>query len=414
MANAKLFGESSVLGGTISSAAYTQYLRFQAPSHGIARVLRHYCQVACKCKMALYSDSGAAPALVLAQSAMEDVSAASWAELDISDVAIVSGSYYWLAFHTNGYVNYASSGGLSRKYKATTFSAAYTFTDNPSGLSTDTYNLSEYCEGVLTLAPTGIASEEAFGSPSLTLIIAPSGIASLESFGSPSLELEGNYICPSGIASLEALGSPVVINRQVITPPSIPSSFAAGSHSVVLQVQVIAPAGIPSAFAAGTPGLYQGNITFSGIPSGEACGALSVLRDRLHIIIEGVYDEVSPSVNRAFIVGQDATGNVVSASDSEDDEIGLVGERLTVEHDTEVLTAAMAGYVAAAVLAKSRLGSRQADITIPPHCGIEMWDVVNVLDEYGNQSADYRVAGYTFEYSVLDSHWRHRLDLCAP
>ncbi len=65
----------------------------------------------------------------------------------------------------------------------------------------------------------------------------------------------------------------------------------------------------------------------------------------------------------------------------------------------------MADAVAANVLAKARLGSKKADITIPPHCSIELWDVVNSYDEYGNQAGNYRIAAYVFDYSVLESHW---------
>lgn len=135
---------------------------------------------------------------------------------------------------------------------------------------------------------------------------------------------------------------------------------------------------------------------------------------RVHIIIEAEYSNVSPQVNRSFIIGQDLSGAAVTGEAVTSGEAALVGERLDVQHVPEAVTAAVAGYVAASVLAKARLGTKKAKITITPHCGLELWDVVNIFDEYGNQAANYRVASYSFEYSVLDSKWYHVIELCAP
>jgi hypothetical protein len=65
-------------------------------------------------------------------------------------------------------------------------------------------------------------------------------------------------------------------------------------------------------------------------------------------------------------------------------------------------------------LARARLGSKKGAIVIPPHCGLELWDVVYIYDEYTNQSANYSVASYVFEYDVLQSRWQHQIELCAP
>ena len=134
----------------------------------------------------------------------------------------------------------------------------------------------------------------------------------------------------------------------------------------------------------------------------------------IHLILEGAYEIDSQEINRSYVVGQDLSGATVTASAITSAEAALVGERLQVQHTPEATTAAVAGYVAANVLAKARLGSKKAGITLPPHCGIELWDVVNIYDEYGNQSSNYRIASYVFEYSVLDSHWYHQFNLCAP
>jgi len=87
----------------------------------------------------------------------------------------------------------------------------------------------------------------------------------------------------------------------------------------------------------------------------------------------------APDVNRAFVVGS---------------------------------TAAVAAAVTAAQFAKARLDAARAQVTIAPHCGIELWDVLNVTDDIANQGATYRVNGYTLEFRA--GVYRHTLDLCAP
>jgi len=91
----------------------------------------------------------------------------------------------------------------------------------------------------------------------------------------------------------------------------------------------------------------------------------------------------------------------------------MVGERLEVIHEPAVTSAVVAGYVAIAVLAKARLDGKKAQITVPPHCGLELWDVVSVFDNAANQNTSYRVRGYTFEYDTGKAQYIHRLELCA-
>jgi len=53
-------------------------------------------------------------------------------------------------------------------------------------------------------------------------------------------------------------------------------------------------------------------------------------------------------------------------------------------------------------------------ITNAPHCGLELWDVINIIDNCCNQSASYRVTGYTFEYDLKQALYQHCIDLSAP
>jgi hypothetical protein len=132
---------------------------------------------------------------------------------------------------------------------------------------------------------------------------------------------------------------------------------------------------------------------------------------RFHPILEAEYFEDSPQVNRAFVVGIDLDGATVIGNSAASSETALVGERLDVRHAAAVATVAAAGYAATAVLAKARLDGRSAKITIHPHCGLELWDVVSIIDIPANQSMPYRVNGYVLELDFKQAVYRHQCKL---
>ena len=80
--------------------------------------------------------------------------------------------------------------------------------------------------------------------------------------------------------------------------------------------------------------------------------------------------------------------------------------------DPAIPSGTVAAAVASAMLEKSRLDGRGAELVIPPHCGLELWDVLAVLDTVANQDTLYRVAGYELEYDTVKGSFLHRLDLC--
>jgi hypothetical protein len=132
-----------------------------------------------------------------------------------------------------------------------------------------------------------------------------------------------------------------------------------------------------------------------------------------HPILAAAYAVEAPDVNRTYVVGSDATGAQVSGSAITQADVDLVGERLDAHHNPAIPTATIAAAVATAQLAKARLDGAHAQITIPPHCGVELWDVLAVTDTPGNQAASlYRVAGYTMEYDTRTGTCRHHIDLC--
>jgi len=136
-------------------------------------------------------------------------------------------------------------------------------------------------------------------------------------------------------------------------------------------------------------------------------------RYQYHPILEANYTAGSQELNRAFVIGVDSTGSTVSGSSATAAEANLVGERLDVRHNPTVTTASAAASVATALIAKARLNVAKGRITIPPHCGIELWDVLNIVDAGCNQSINYRVSGYTLDYDVKQVLYQHRIELSA-
>jgi hypothetical protein len=132
-----------------------------------------------------------------------------------------------------------------------------------------------------------------------------------------------------------------------------------------------------------------------------------------HVILSATYCEDSPDINRTFVVGADAAGGQVSGSAVIQSEVDLVGERLEALHDPAVPSGVVAAAVASAILAKCRLDGRRAELVIPPHCGLELWDVLAVVDTVANQDTLYRVSGYQLEYDTIKGDYFHRLYLSA-
>ncbi len=107
-----------------------------------------------------------------------------------------------------------------------------------------------------TVSPTGLASAEAFGTPRLDYIIFPVGIASGEAFGSPAIDTGGN-INPVGIVSAEAFGTPRL--DITVSPIGIPSAEAFGG--LLRFDQEVRPTGIISQETFGAPTIQGGEVT---------------------------------------------------------------------------------------------------------------------------------------------------------
>lgn len=134
-----------------------------------------------------------------------------------------------------------------------------------------------------------------------------------------------------------------------------------------------------------------------------------------HLILDGQYSVDTPEVNRVLVVGRDTTGAALYGQAADVAEIDLVGQRLDFIQDLSITSAAQAVNVASAVLTRMALTKRRAIITIPPNCGQELWDVVEIADRGANQqAARYRVTGIRLEYNPKQAIYQQRLTLGAP
>jgi hypothetical protein len=119
-----------------------------------------------------------------------------------------------------------------------------------------------------------------------------------------------------------------------------------------------------------------------------------------HFLLDGSYRTMSYPLNRILVIGKDTSGNPVSGADEEATELGLVGERLDFRLHPHISTAALATQVADAVLQKARLDTVDGFITLPPNCGVELWDVITVFDSMAAQpGVNFRVVGIRLVYS---------------
>ncbi len=206
---------------------------------------------------------------------------------------------------------------------------------------------------------------------------------------------------------------------QTISPDSTVQAIAYGTPEVSIW-GILKPTSIVQQIVIGTPTVE------GGTPSGQwilppsvvqqiSFGSPTILKYVWHVILDGQYNIESPAANRAYVIGRDVYGNPVYGTAVDSTELGLVGERLDFQQELAIPTEAKAGDVASAILAKMRLTGKRGVILIPPNCGQELFDVVQITDAGANQSTvKFRVVGFRFEYSPKQARYHHKLILGAP
>ena len=213
-----------------------------------------------------------------------------------------------------------------------------------------------------------------------------------QDWGEPLMQ----YVLPDGIAQPVAVGSPIVYFVGTVYPPGIAQQIGYGVPTIL--------GGIPS-----------GVIWVPSVVQPISIGTPTLYKYVWHVVLDGNYATSSVRTNRAYVIGRDSNGNPVYGTAVDSTELGLVGERLDFQQELAVPTSSQAESVANAILSKMRLNKARGVILIPPNCGQELWDVVQLSDKQANQTAvSFRVVGLRFQYHPTQANYYHKLILGAP
>lgn len=129
----------------------------------------------------------------------------------------------------------------------------------------------------LVASPSGIATGAQMGGPTAqvtagVIAVAPVGIGTGLALGTPALAPK-IASTPTGIATAAALGSPAVTAVVSVTPTGVTTAAAPGAPGMTSSI-VVAPTGVPTAQATGTPQVAVPTVVgVAGIASGQAVGA---------------------------------------------------------------------------------------------------------------------------------------------
>jgi len=133
-----------------------------------------------------------------------------------------------------------------------------------------------------------------------------------------------------------------------------------------------------------------------------------------HVILQGEYRQAVP-LTRARAIGRDAADAriVEDAIDWTNLQLGI--DTFSQDYDPNLQTATRAQERADAILRKGSLPAQGGQITVPPNCGQELYDVITVTDKRcGITSKKYRVMDIDAEYSLREWQYRQTLTLGAP
>lgn len=131
-----------------------------------------------------------------------------------------------------------------------------------------------------------------------------------------------------------------------------------------------------------------------------------------HFLLDGSYQAQPYPINRVLVIGRDGDGNAVTGADEDTAEIALVGERLDLQYHPSITTAALAAQAADASLEKARLQAKDGFITLPPNCGVELFDVITIYDELCCQEGiSFRVVAISLLFNAQDGTYQQQLAL---
>jgi hypothetical protein len=376
MTTARLVGASDAGSDSNVSNNYFVLGKYTADGSGKVTEIRVYSLANGNIKVGVYADNGGEPGSRLScNNTGQACIANQWNVLTIPDFDVVQGTAYWLGFNidTLGVMSKTLSAGVIRN-KAATYST-FTFPDPAgSGFSSSTSKIHIAGWGIKILNTSGVSQPVSYGSPEVLI--------------SSALIIQTSSIVQPIISGILTLCYP-----HTISLPGIAQPITVGGPWVGI-FGFIKPAGTAQQISIGSP---------------------TILKYVWHVILDGQYAVETPGVNRACIIGRDQYGNPVYGNAVDSTELGLVGERLDFQQEVAIPTDSQAASMASAVLSRMKLTKARGVILIPPNCGQELFDIVQISDSGANQTAiKFRVVGIRFEYNPKQARYEHKLILGAP
>ncbi len=396
MAKGRLVGTDNAY-TTGAAVSYIEMSKFTCSGTGKVSEIHVYSKANGNVKVGIYADVSGEPGSRLSvNNTGTAVIANQWNTVSITELDVTSGTVYWLAIISDTTGAHVQSSTPNVPLGDAIYKS-YAYADglpSPSGTGyTDTtveFSLAAY--GVLTLNTSSISQPASYGSPKLDLILKPSSIVQVVVIGTPIVVTTSLVIYPPGKAQGVSIGAPVLRYPKVILPPGIAQPEAVGQPWV------------------GVFGFIRSQSTVQQI----SIGSPAILKYVWHVIPDGQYAIETPAVNRAYVIGRDQYGNPVYGMAVDSAEMGLVGERLDFQQELAIPTDSQAASMASAVLSKMRLSTATGIILIPPNCGQELWDLIEISDRISAQNTQkYRIIGIHLIYNPISEEFYQRLRLAG-
>lgn len=131
-----------------------------------------------------------------------------------------------------------------------------------------------------------------------------------------------------------------------------------------------------------------------------------------HYLFDGSYRTAAGIINHVVVVAKNGDGDFIMGEDRESGELAAVGERLDFRLVPQAGTESDAEAIAGAVLDRERLNSLTGFITLPPNCGVQLFDVVSIAEDMSTgDSMDLRVIGIELTFNAVTGQYFQKLVL---
>jgi hypothetical protein len=132
-----------------------------------------------------------------------------------------------------------------------------------------------------------------------------------------------------------------------------------------------------------------------------------------HTLLEGKYQRRGWELNRVQVEGYDPVGDEPVVVDSFSwTEITKLYDRLSQVEDRNIDTVSKAEQRGEAYLRQAEIESASSAIRIPPNCGQQLYDVIDITDSRAGLSEEKkRVIGLTLVYNPRRAEYEQRLSL---